>query len=126
MIEQQQKPCWTITCDLCGQGDNSEYETHYHWDTREQAVENARDSDWLIGDGNVTICLYCLEGAAVPVACPTCGVHENQECADPHGGRALLPCPGRIAALVEKIRTERPVETNDQQTALDIGDEPHV
>ena len=38
---------YRVTCDTCGQGDDSEF---YAWTDQDQALDVARESEWLIRD----------------------------------------------------------------------------
>lgn len=36
-VAREPHPCWTITCDGCGCGDNPDYENHFHHASEEDA-----------------------------------------------------------------------------------------
>lgn len=108
MIQVEQTPCWTITCDHCGEGDNSEYGGHFHHPSEATAREALAEQDWLEAPGGILLCATCRdEGTVDAIACPTCEAPPNSECADPHGGRASSPCEARPLALAASIASSR-------------------
>lgn len=83
-ITVEQHPCWLITCDICGDGDNSEYDGHYHHATEADARAAIRDIDWReLPDGRL-VCMPCWEDH-IPgkVACPWCKVPVGTCCVRP-------------------------------------------
>lgn len=63
-ITELRKPCVEITCDVCGMGDNSEYECCFHHGDIDQALTNVRSLNWRIvqdESGFTVTCESCVE-----------------------------------------------------------------
>ena len=58
-VEELKVVCWTISCDRCGEGDNPEWGSHFHHETREDAIEHARLSEWIVSEDGTFCCFDC-------------------------------------------------------------------
>lgn len=63
-LRQEAAPCWLRTCDTCGAGDNSEYESSFHHTTPADALQFAHEIDWQVDDQGVVTCASCIEEGA--------------------------------------------------------------
>lgn len=79
-IVEELRPCWTVTCDHCGDGDDDEYGGHTHWGSEREA-RDAVDGDWVTLDDGRLLCMSCWEGE-IPdeVPCPRCGAAVGATC----------------------------------------------
>jgi hypothetical protein len=63
-------PCWTIECDRCGEGDNSEYGGCFHHATLAEAEQAVRDIDWMQALDGSWLCSSCWDDAVAELPCP--------------------------------------------------------
>lgn len=107
MIQVEQTPCWKVTCDRCGEGDNTEHGGHFHYATEAEALTSVRNYDWMLVDGH-HLCPTCWEdGIPEEVACPDCGVGTGACCT---GERPFTPThEARVRAWI--TAQERPGAT---------------
>lgn len=75
----EQHPCWIVTCDRCGEGDNSEYGCSFHHPTEAEARDSLTSCDWIELEGGLWLCLDCWEAERSKLPCP-------------HGGRCNGGC----------------------------------
>jgi hypothetical protein len=82
-LTQIEHPCWFATCDRCGEGDNSEYGTSFHYPSQLEAEGNLRDMDWRQALDGSWLCSECYDEArAEQYACPHgAGSHGRPCCA---------------------------------------------
>lgn len=99
----QQKPCWEVVCDVCGEGDNVDYGGSFHYHTEAEARDMLKSADWMIREDGKAMCGTCADELYDRVACPDCESPLGSKCADPHGGRALRSCPARYDAAMEAL-----------------------
>lgn len=81
-VRVEAQPCWTITCDTCGEGDNAEYGGHFHYGSESEAKQAVRDADWRENADGTLICDACIDNAKEAMhdaivgwawVCPGCG-----------------------------------------------------
>lgn len=109
MIVEETRPCWTITCDCCGDGDDNEFGGHVHWESEEAARREVETSDWAtLADGRL-VCEICWD-EVIPdeVACPRCGAAVGEPCVYPEADWAgrVVTCDERIEAWAAAHPTE--------------------
>lgn len=66
MIVCAEHPCWTATCDNCGEGDNVEWAGSFHYETEATLLNALTEADWKVfrnEDGTLRylICPDCWE-----------------------------------------------------------------
>lgn len=106
-ISLQQKPCYEVACDRCGEGDNYDYGGSFHHPDEATARESMEGSDWLVREDGVALCNSCLDSVEDLIACPECEAPKGSRCADPDGGRAFDACHERkVAALAALASSE--------------------
>jgi hypothetical protein len=59
-IAANEKVCWTLLCDSCGEGDDTEYGGICHYGSREEAVKAVEGNDWVV-TGDLAFCGSCIE-----------------------------------------------------------------
>ena len=70
-------PFYWVECDGCGT--RHKYDDHIAWVTKDQAVDIAHESDWLIGgygDAPEALGHYCWE-CQQPFICNECGEYQT-------------------------------------------------
>jgi hypothetical protein len=103
-LTAEEKPCWHVICDHCGEGDNDEYGGSYHYPDEQTARDQVRGYEWVVREDGKALCCTCAtEAVHELVACPTCGAPRGTECADSHGDSGLTPCQERVDAAVAAL-----------------------
>ncbi len=97
----EDKPCWTVTCDVCGEGDGGDDPvSHFHYPTADEARKAVRGMDWWESKDGKHACYGCVEGGVDEIACPKCDAASDEPCRiesePPFSWQA--PCDERIAA----------------------------
>jgi hypothetical protein len=92
-IQAKAKVCWEPRCDHCGDGDNVEYGGAFHYDSREEAAQAVKDSEWIECDG-LLFCAACIENEDHP--------SDDVDIA--------------VASLIAKVRAVSPPQTTEGET----------
>jgi hypothetical protein len=64
-IQARKKVCWEARCDHCGDGDNIEYGAGFHYVSRDEALQEVTNAEWIEQDG-VLLCQGCIENEDYP------------------------------------------------------------
>lgn len=107
-LNVEEQPCWTISCDRCethvcdtGDGDVT------HYGTEQDAVDAARNQDWVDHSGT-WICESCAEfTASEEVTCPRCDAIEGESCVDDGHLCGWRIHDERVTAFAASVASER-------------------
>jgi len=77
-IIRKDNPCWSPTCDSCGEGDNYEYGGSFHYSSEAEAIDAVK-IDWHHTSGGAWLCISCCD-QSLEVACPKCSVEKDVPC----------------------------------------------
>jgi hypothetical protein len=90
----EQKPCWTVVCDQCGEGDNADYGGCLHHHDEAAARESAQSMDMVVLADGRALCLECFEDLRAKVPCP-----HGAGCTG--GGCGSCPTDEQVVALAQ-------------------------
>ena len=60
-VEAMEVVCWTVTCDQCGENDSTEWDAHFHYASREEAVREVEVAEWKVREDGKVFCFECSE-----------------------------------------------------------------
>lgn len=95
-VQAEQVPCWSVTCDQCGEGDADG--GAFHYGSRVEAVEAVQGAEWVVTDSGAAFCRSCWEEGCETVPCSACGAQVEHPCHEAHEGVLRLPCGSRVEA----------------------------